>query len=721
MGKAPEFRICCVEKILTANISIALCGKLRYSFDCAPVNRVAYRLPLDDLSSDSSSSVIRVSGTDYQVLAQRSRYTGWRTLGVFSLAEMLREVLLIRSWTYVIGGITMILAIVAAYFFTSSIAKPVLNLRSLMKRVEHGDLAVRFSGAPNDEIGELGLGFNEMIERIQSLIDQVYSEQQSKREAELRILQEQIKPHFLYNTLDTIQWMAQEHRVDDVVGMVGALTSLFRIGLNKGREFIALSEEIEHVESYLRIQKMRYEDKFDYAIDCGCSLKPRRVLRLMLQPLVENAIYHGIKERRGHGSLVVAARIESGDLFLSVKDDGVGMSEAMLEKLNASLEDGGPSVGGYGIRNVHERIRLTYGKPYGLSYESAFGEGTKVTIRHPLSSRRIEHVEGIDRRRRAQDTPRSQDVIGPLRKRLGGGGGGRGRRDGLRPSPGPEARYPFHRYPDAVRNGLDLIGGLNMAFPGRSSLSSAGTTNSITRNRPSSCTYSTMSSSRSTPKALCRRSGGPRPSSSRVAARASTARGRASSSSATCLSFVNASSRTGSAVRCPGRSFSRSFPSCGSSWLRLRLSSPLDSPKGWAPAAYRREKGKRLVQVAMRTVIKRRSRWEMPTSSRTIWRPCSPRAPLRSGRADRHRLGYRAARADQVTQVPSIATRIVPEPLEGMCDAYEELCAELADGGNCEAFVVLARNYIDKHYWNPALCLEDAAAELQISPATCPA
>ena len=159
----------------------------------APVNRVAYRIPLAELSGDSPSTIMSIAGTDYQVLAQRSPYTGWRTLGVFSLAEMLREVLLIRSWTYVIGSITMLLAIVAAYFFTSSIAKPVLNLRSLMKRVEHGDLSVRFSRAPNDEIGELGLGFNEMIERIQSLIDQVYTEQQSKRDAELRILQEQIK------------------------------------------------------------------------------------------------------------------------------------------------------------------------------------------------------------------------------------------------------------------------------------------------------------------------------------------------------------------------------------------------------------------------------------------------------------------------------------------------------------------------------------------------
>jgi len=351
----------------------------------APVNRVAYRIPIDAFASgDSSLGIVRVGDTDFQVLGQRSGYTGWQTLGVFSLAEILQDVLTIRYWTYVIIGLTMVLAIVMAYFFTSSIAKPVLDLQSLMKRAEHGDLSVRFSGSPGDEIGELGVGFNEMIGRIQSLIDQVYTEQQSKRDAELRILQEQIKPHFLYNTLDTIQWMAQEHRVDDVVSMVGALTQLFRIGLNKGRELITLAEEIEHVESYLCIQKMRYEDKFDYEISCDPSLRSRRVLRLMLQPLVENAIYHGIKERRGHGILAVSTRAEDGDLLLSVRDDGVGMSEETLGLLRASLEEGGRPIGGYGIHNVHERIRLTYGKPYGLSYASVYGEGTEVTVRHPL-------------------------------------------------------------------------------------------------------------------------------------------------------------------------------------------------------------------------------------------------------------------------------------------------------------------------------------------------
>jgi two-component system, sensor histidine kinase YesM len=349
----------------------------------APVNKVVYRLPIDALLRDPSAAVINVAGIDYQVLAQRSPYTGWRTIGVFSLAETLREVLIIRYWTYIIGSITMILAIGAAFFFTSSIAKPVLDLRSLMKRVENGDLSVRFSGVPGDEIGELGLGFNEMIGRIQGLIDQVYVEQRSKREAELRILREQIKPHFLYNALDTIQWMAQEHRVDDVVSMVGALSSLFRIGLSKGREFIALSEEFEHVESYLLIQKMRYEEKFNYSIRCDPGLRSRQVLRLTLQPLVENAIYHGIKERRGPGMLSVEAKIEGGDLILTVSDDGVGMTKETLAQLIESLEVGGSSPGGYGIRNVHERIRLTFGKPYGLSFESVYGEGTVVTVRHP--------------------------------------------------------------------------------------------------------------------------------------------------------------------------------------------------------------------------------------------------------------------------------------------------------------------------------------------------
>ncbi len=356
----------------------------------APVNKGVYRVPIDTGADMESSALVRIAGNDYQVLSQKSPYTGWRTLGVFSLSEALSEVFLIRYWSFIIGGLTMAFAIVVAIVFTSFVARPVLALRTLMKRVEHGDLSVRYTGGRSDEIGELGHGFNEMIGRIQTLIDQVYAEQKSKREAELRILQEQIKPHFLYNTLDTIQWMAQEHRIDDVVQTVGALTRLFRIGLSKGKELIPLSDELEHVQSYLYIQKARYEDKFDYEISVQDGLSKYRVMRLILQPLVENAIYHGIKERRGHGHLKVESRIEENenggkDLVLVVCDDGVGMDDAALARLRESLDTGiGPYLGGYGIRNVHERIRLTFGRPYGLTFSSTLGAGTEVTVRHPL-------------------------------------------------------------------------------------------------------------------------------------------------------------------------------------------------------------------------------------------------------------------------------------------------------------------------------------------------
>jgi two-component system sensor histidine kinase YesM len=226
-----------------------------------------------------------------------------------------------------------------------------------------------------------------MIEEVQKLIDMVYREQQSKREAELKTLQEQIKPHFLYNTLDTIQWMAQEHGAQDIVKVVGALTSLFRIGLSRGKEMIRLPDEMEHVRSYLIIQNARYEDKFDFTLCADDNALACMVLKLTLQPLVENAIYHGIKERRGHGFIRVEALVRDEMLVLRVSDDGVGMTPAKLEEVRALLtvaHPHGEGLEGYGIHNVHERIQLSFGSRYGLRFDSAPDRGTTVEILHPL-------------------------------------------------------------------------------------------------------------------------------------------------------------------------------------------------------------------------------------------------------------------------------------------------------------------------------------------------
>ena len=352
-----------------------------------PVNPVVYRVRGDWLHGSGVSTVREIKGAGYQIIAQASQYTGWKTIGVFPLNEIMGQVSTIRYYSLIIAGVTVLVALIASFFFTGSIARPVIELRSLMKEAEEGNLAVRFEGGKEDEIGHLGKSFNTMIEEIQKLIDMVYKEQQSKREAELRALHEQIKPHFLYNTLDTIQWMAQEHGAADIVQVVGALTSLFRIGISRGREMISVREELEHVRSYLIIQKARYEDKFDFTISTEDGVLSCMVLKLTLQPLVENAIYHGIKERRGHGSISVEALRRDGMLVLRVKDDGVGMSPVKLEEVRAQLNathPHGEGLEGYGVHNVHERIQLSFGTRYGLRFESALDRGTTVEILYPL-------------------------------------------------------------------------------------------------------------------------------------------------------------------------------------------------------------------------------------------------------------------------------------------------------------------------------------------------
>jgi two-component system sensor histidine kinase YesM len=357
-------------------------GNIVYS----PVHPLVYRILPQWLSGDSGWAVHRFGGLDYELQSRRSTATGWRTIGVFSLPEALKEAETLRLYALLSGLVALALAFVSSLLLTAGFVRPILTLQSLMKRVETGDLNVKFSAQGHDEVGQLGAGFNTMIGEIRNLIEEVAEVQRAKREAELQVLQEQIKPHFLYNTLDTIHWMAQEHGAADITAVVAALTKLFRIGLSRGRETIPLAEEIEHVRSYLFIQKVRYEDKFDYRIDVPDDLGPAPVLRLILQPLVENAIYHGLKPKRGPGLLTVSARREGEVLILTVDDDGVGMDAGRLEELNLALHSGGTRPGegpGYGVFNGNERLVLSFGRRYGLRFVPLEAGGTRVEVRHP--------------------------------------------------------------------------------------------------------------------------------------------------------------------------------------------------------------------------------------------------------------------------------------------------------------------------------------------------
>jgi len=351
----------------------------------SPVNPLVYRIPSSFLKEGKSRSVFQIDGKAYQFLSTPSAYSGLSTVAVYSLDEALGGVRLLGLFAILIGVLTIGLAIGVSFWVAAGIARPIVKLRRLMEAAETGDLDVRFVDPPDDEIGRLGKSFNAMISEIGKLLDQVYLEQQKKREAEFRILQAQIKPHFLYNTLDTIHWMAQEKGAQDIVGIVDALTRLFRISLSKGRDVIRLEEELDHVTSYLVIQKIRYAEKFDYVLDVDPALLGRPVVKLTLQPLVENALYHGIKERAGRGTLTIGAQREDQTLVLTVADDGVGMDEATLRALENNLHQGeDASDGGFGVFSVHHRIRLVFGEGWGLSYRSAPGAGTTVTARQPL-------------------------------------------------------------------------------------------------------------------------------------------------------------------------------------------------------------------------------------------------------------------------------------------------------------------------------------------------
>lgn len=365
----------------------------------APDTPIAYRVNTRWFEQEPSNSFIKsIRGSDYQIIYKVSSLTNWKMVGVFSLRDTLLEVTRVRNITLVLGGVTLILGIAAAIFFTDSIVRPVAQLRRLMRRAEAGDFNVYLENASRDEIGQLGRSFNKMISEIRKLVDMVVTEQKSKREAELKALQAQIKPHFLYNTLDTIHWMAKERKAGDIVNMVVALTSLFRISLSKGREMVRFSDELEHIRSYLTIQKARYGDKLSFGISADPELNRYSVIKLILQPLVENAIYHGIKTKRGAGTVHIRADRTENVLRILVVDNGSGISEDRLSEIRSILQglrppevlpekregplDAGKS--GYGLFNVHERIQLRFGPEYGIRIDSVSGQGTTVEVLHPL-------------------------------------------------------------------------------------------------------------------------------------------------------------------------------------------------------------------------------------------------------------------------------------------------------------------------------------------------
>jgi len=306
----------------------------------------------------------------------------------------------IRNQMAIIFTFSIISVLLILYFtaytykkVSRHIAAPIINLCNYTKRSEN-DLLENNPESNILEIDELSGNFNYKIIRIKELIENIKTEQKNKRNTELWLLQSQINPHFLYNTLDTVVWMAEAGDSKKVVDMITALSGFLRIGLNNGKRFIQIREEIRHIESYLKIQKFRYEDILEYSIDIEDNLYDMRILKLLLQPIVENALYHGIKYKRSGGKILIKGYRENDNIILQVKDNGIGIDGARLESLkntinNKTVDDNDivkSSEDSFGLYNVAERIRLYYGNEYGLNIDSEKNLGTTVSIVLPVES-----------------------------------------------------------------------------------------------------------------------------------------------------------------------------------------------------------------------------------------------------------------------------------------------------------------------------------------------
>ncbi|MBW7459357.1 sensor histidine kinase, partial [Paenibacillus sepulcri] len=309
---------------------------------------------------------------------------GWKIVGVSYVNELVGNQNEVRLSFIFLGLICIVLAIVISLFLSQRVSQPIKQLQGYMKEVEKGNFDIQVPVPTTIEIGRLARAFNIMVGKIKELMSQVVRDQELKRRSEMNALQAQINPHFLYNTLDSIIWMAESKKFQEVVLMTSALAKLFRASISKGEELVTIETELEHITNYLKIQKMRYKNKLDYQIEIGDSVRQYRTIKVILQPIVENAIYHGIKMKRGPGLITISSEETETDILLIVGDNGNGMDEEKLSRLLTPLNEGEEGRG-VGVRNVHGRLKLYFGAQYGLVYKSVSGEGTTVLIRFPKS------------------------------------------------------------------------------------------------------------------------------------------------------------------------------------------------------------------------------------------------------------------------------------------------------------------------------------------------
>ena len=340
---------------------------------------------IDVVMNATSDTVVTGEGDDEKIYTvARSETTGWTIVGCMNMAELLKGSKEASNIYMMMAIVLVAVAMLLSSFISKSITLPIQKLRDSMEKVQEGDFKAADVMIPSkNEIGSLTISFNVMTHRIEELMEQNVHEQEQKRKSELKALQSQINPHFLYNTLDSIIWMAEGKKNEDVVLMTASLARLLRQSISNEDETVSIGQEIQYAKSYLTIQKMRYKDKLEFEIQVDPSINSVHIVKLVLQPLIENAIYHGLKYKESKGMILVKGYPKDQNAVLEIIDDGVGMDQETLKHIFEKHKVNYHS-NGVGVYNVQQRLSLYYGKDYGLSYQSEKGSGTTVTIVIPM-------------------------------------------------------------------------------------------------------------------------------------------------------------------------------------------------------------------------------------------------------------------------------------------------------------------------------------------------
>lgn len=360
-------------------------GQLIYHPRHALINSGFMETPPDYLATYKDGAYETVVGGEEAFCSIKTvGYTGWKIVSVISRKRVQRYGT--RNTFLLLAVICQVLLffMIVGYYLSWVLTKPIQNLEEDVKHISAGELDLKVHTSGSFEVYHLGRSIQKMAVKIQELMQAVIREQEAKRKSELDSLQAQITPHFLYNTLDIVVWMIEEDRKEDAAEIVTALARLLRISLSKGKNIITVADELEHVRNYLTIQSLRAKDQFTYRIEKDSGVDCLSVIKLIVQPIVENAIYHGMEGMYGDGEIVIHAYAQKDDLYISVKDNGMGMTKEQAEALLDYTKELKTAKGnGLGVRNVHERIQLYFGKEYGVEIISEVDEGTEVLLHLP--------------------------------------------------------------------------------------------------------------------------------------------------------------------------------------------------------------------------------------------------------------------------------------------------------------------------------------------------